>query len=56
MQASVTLTPVAMAGLGLSVDLRSVLASGGRVLTAGVVSILCLVALAILAARLVAIT
>ncbi|HCJ73207.1 putative sulfate exporter family transporter [Ochrobactrum sp. Kaboul] len=55
-QASFTLTLVAMAGLGLSVDLRSVLASGGRVLTAGVVSILCLVALAILAARLVAIT
>lgn len=43
------LTLVAMAALGLSVDLRSVLASGGRVLAAGAASIVILVALAVLA-------
>lgn len=50
--ASSGLTLIAMAALGLSVDLRSVAASGGRVLTAGALSIAILVALAILAARL----
>jgi len=45
------LTLVAMAGLGLSVNLRSVLASGGRVLAAGALSILALAALALLVAR-----
>ncbi|HMN72023.1 MAG TPA: putative sulfate exporter family transporter [Rhodoblastus sp.] len=48
--ASFDLTLIAMAALGLSVDLRSVLASGGRVLAAGVLSIAILVVLAILAA------
>ena len=47
--ASANLTLVAMAALGLSVNLRSVLASGGRVLAAGVLSILLLVTLAVLA-------
>lgn len=55
-QASFMMTLVAMAGLGLSVDMRSIAASGGKVLTVGVVSILCVVALAILSARLVALT
>jgi uncharacterized integral membrane protein (TIGR00698 family) len=41
-EASTCLTIVSMAGLGLSVNLRTVLASGGRVLAAGVVSILML--------------
>lgn len=40
--ASTILTIVAMAGLGLSVDLRSVLTSGGRVLAAGTASLLLL--------------
>lgn len=44
------LTLVSMAGLGLSVDLRTVLASGGRVLAAGTASILALVLLGITAA------
>jgi uncharacterized membrane protein YadS len=44
------LTLVAMAGLGLSVDLRSVLASGGRVLMAGTLSIGVLLALGLAAA------
>jgi uncharacterized membrane protein YadS len=48
--ASSELTLVAMAALGLSVNLRSVLASGGRVLAAGTSSIAVLVTLAILAA------
>jgi uncharacterized integral membrane protein (TIGR00698 family) len=48
-QASVALTTVAMAALGLSVNLRSVLASGGRVLAAGTLSILALAALSALA-------
>lgn len=48
-EASGLLTLVAMAGLGLSVNLRSVLASGGRVLASGTLSIMVLVALAILA-------
>ncbi len=48
--ASSGLTLVAMAALGLSVDLRSVLASGGRVLAAGASSIVVLVTLAMLAA------
>jgi len=39
------LTTVSMAALGLSVDLRAVLASGGRVLLAGILSILMLVSL-----------
>lgn len=46
-QASSLLTLVSMAALGLSVDLRSVLGSGGRVLAAGSLSILVLVLLAI---------
>lgn len=45
--ASSQLTLVAMAALGLSVDLRTVLASGGRVLAAGCISILVLVGLAL---------
>lgn len=42
---STVLTIVSMAALGLSVNLRTVLASGGRVLAAGVLSILALLAL-----------
>ena len=49
-RASSGLTLVAMAALGLSVDLRSVLVSGGRVLAAGALSIAVLVTLAVLAA------
>jgi uncharacterized integral membrane protein (TIGR00698 family) len=49
-QSSSALTIVSMAGLGLSVDLRSVFASGGRVLAAGALSIVWLVTLATLAA------
>jgi len=48
-EASTFLTIMAMAGLGLSVDMRSVLASGGRVLLAGALSILALGLLATLA-------
>lgn len=48
------LTLVAMAALGLSVDLRSVMASGGRVLAAGALSIVVLLALALGAALLLA--
>ena len=48
--ASSDLTLIAMAALGLSVDLRSVLACGGRVLAAGALSIAVLVCLAVLAA------
>ena len=43
------LTTVSMAALGLSVNLRAVLASGGRVLLAGVLSILMLVSLSAIA-------
>lgn len=43
---SAYLTVVSMAALGLSVDLRSVAASGGRVLAAGFLSILTLVVMA----------
>jgi uncharacterized integral membrane protein (TIGR00698 family) len=42
------LTLVAMAALGLSVNLRSVLASGGRVLAAGTLSLLALAAISLL--------
>lgn len=45
-QVSTGLTVVSMAALGLSVNLRSVMASGGRVLAAGLLSILVLAALA----------
>ncbi len=45
-QVSTGLTVVSMAALGLSVNLRSVMASGGRVLAAGLLSILVLGALA----------
>lgn len=48
--ASTHLTLIAMAALGLSVDLRSVMASGGRVLAAGFLSIAALIILAIGAA------
>lgn len=48
--ASFNLTLVAMAALGLSVNLRSVLASGGRVLAAGTLSIAILMTLAVLSA------
>lgn len=51
---SANLTLIAMAALGLSVDLRSIAASGGRVLAAGLLSILILVVLAIAAAFLLA--
>lgn len=46
---SSTLTTVAMAALGLSVDLRTVVAAGGRVLAAGALSILALAILSALA-------
>lgn len=46
-QVSSLLTLISMAALGLSVDLRTMLASGGRVLAAGFVSILLLVLLAV---------
>lgn len=46
-QAASQLTLVSMAALGLSVDLRAVLSSGGRVLAAGSISIVVLVALAV---------
>lgn len=45
-RASATLTLISMAALGLSVDLRSVIASGGRVLAAGALSIVTLILLA----------
>lgn len=48
-QVSTTLTVVSMAALGLSVNLRTVLASGGRVLAAGSLSILALASLSALA-------
>jgi uncharacterized integral membrane protein (TIGR00698 family) len=48
-QVSTTLTIVSMAALGLSVNLRTVLASGGRVLAAGTLSILALACLSALA-------
>lgn len=54
--ASFSLTLIAMAALGLSVNLRSVLSSGGRVLAAGTASIAILVFLAILAASFLPIT
>jgi uncharacterized membrane protein YadS len=44
-----TLTTIAMAALGLSVDLRTVVAAGGRVLAAGALSILALAILSALA-------
>jgi uncharacterized integral membrane protein (TIGR00698 family) len=44
---STALTIVSMAGLGLSVDVRSVLSSGGRVLAAGCLSIAMLLCLAL---------
>lgn len=46
---STTLTIVSMAALGLSVNLRTVLASGGRVLAAGSLSIIALATLSALA-------
>ena len=46
-QASSCLTLISMAALGLSVDLRTVLSSGGRVLAAGFISILVLMGLAV---------
>ncbi|MBN9334115.1 putative sulfate exporter family transporter, partial [Devosia sp.] len=46
------LTVVSMAALGLSVDLRSVAASGGRVLAAGFFSVAVLIAMATAAALL----
>ncbi|HTN61307.1 MAG TPA: putative sulfate exporter family transporter [Devosia sp.] len=45
--ASSQLTLISMAALGLSVDLRTVLSSGGRVLAAGFLSILVLVIMAL---------
>lgn len=48
-EAATALTLVAMAALGLSVNLRTVLASGGRVLLAGVLSIIVLATLSTLA-------
>ncbi len=49
-QAASQLTLVSMAALGLSVDLRTVLSSGGRVLAAGFISIVVLVGLAVVTA------
>jgi len=51
-QASSYLTLISMAALGLSVDLRTVLSSGGRVLATGCISILVLVGLAVATALL----
>lgn len=51
-QASSCLTLISMAALGLSVDLRTVLSSGGRVLAAGFISILVLMGLAVATALL----
>lgn len=51
---STYLTLISMAALGLSVDLRSVAASGGRVLAAGFFSILALIGLATMAALVLA--
>lgn len=51
--ASTVLTIVAMAGLGLSVDLRSVMNSGGRVLAAGAMSLLVLGGLSMIVLRFV---
>lgn len=51
-QASSCLTLISMAALGLSVDLRTVLSSGGRVLAAGCISILVLMGLAVATALL----
>lgn len=51
---STYLTLISMAALGLSVDLRSVAASGGRVLAAGFFSILALIGLATAAALILA--
>lgn len=45
--ASTGLTILAMAALGLSVDIRTVLASGGRVLAAGTLSVLVLAAVSL---------
>lgn len=47
---STQLTLVSMAALGVSVDLRTVMSSGGRVLAAGLLSIVVLVSLALTAA------
>lgn len=52
--ASGALTLISMAALGLSVDLRTVAASGGRVLAAGFLSIVALILLATAAAFLLA--
>ncbi|MFC7050441.1 YeiH family protein [Emcibacter nanhaiensis] len=49
--ASSTLTLVAMAALGLSVDIRTVMSSGGRVLATGTFSILTLAGMSLLAIR-----
>jgi uncharacterized integral membrane protein (TIGR00698 family) len=49
-ETSTILTIVSMAALGLSVDIRTVLASGGRVLAAGVLSLLVLAGLSSLTA------
>lgn len=51
--ASAFLTIVSMAGLGLSVDLRSVMTSGGRVLAAGALSLLALGSLSLIALKLI---
>jgi len=48
-EASATLTTISMAALGLSVNLRTVFASGGRVLAAGCLSILALASLSAIA-------
>ncbi|MEL4891852.1 putative sulfate exporter family transporter [Xanthomonas protegens] len=48
---SLLFTLVAMAALGLSVNLRTVLASGGRVLAAGTLSLLALASLSVLLLR-----
>ncbi|MCO5091254.1 putative sulfate exporter family transporter [Bosea sp. (in: a-proteobacteria)] len=53
---SYKLTLIAMAALGLSVNLRSVLASGGKVLAAGALSIVILIAMAIVAVSFLPIT
>lgn len=53
-QASTGLTILAMAALGLSVDIRTVLASGGRVLAAGALSILVLGGISLVGIALVA--
>ncbi|MGG7517748.1 YeiH family protein [Allorhizobium undicola] len=51
-QSSTALTTISMAALGLSVNLRAILSSGGRVLAAGALSIIALAGLSLAAVHL----